>query len=378
LSKIGGILRAIGSIGFETVAIEAETRALRAGRTEAQASIEGRLAQQRAELETAGAPEVAIRAAEIGMRSALESRMQAETERQAALSDPRRTTRPSQRPMDLGVTDTGGTSGGGGGGAAGPNIAEEFERLKRSIDDAYEASQKFKESKEVLDRAMASGVIKTTEEYNRLLGLLREEYDLTSEKGDTFADNMMKIAQTARDALGDAFMSIVDGTKSAKDAFSDMARIILKQAFELLVIKPILDGIFGGLTGRGCGGFLSFLVNANGNAFSGGNVIPFANGGVVGGPTAFPMSGGRMGLMGEAGPEAIMPLKRGKGGKLGVVAEGSSQPVVINQSFNFQANGDDSVKRIIAQEAPKIANLTQKQVLEARSRGGAFRTTFGA
>jgi len=275
--------------------------------------------------------------------------------------------------------DTGGSSGAGTG-AAGPNIAEEFERLKRSIDDAYEASQKFKESKDVLDRAMASGVIKTTEEYNRLLGLLREEYDLTSEKGDTFADNMMKIAQTARDALGDAFMSIVDGTKSAKDAFSDMARIILKQAFELLVIKPILDGIFGGLTGGGGGGnFLTRLFGfSNGGAFSGGNVIPFANGGVVSGPTLFPMRGAQTGLMGEAGPEAIMPLKRGKGGKLGVVAEGSSQPVVINQSFNFQANGDDSVKRIIAQEAPKIANLTQKQVLEARSRGGAFRTTFGA
>lgn len=85
-----------------------------------------------------------------------------------------------------------------------------------------------------------------------------------------------------------------------------------------------------------------------------------------------------MGLMGEAGPEAVMPLKRGKNGKLGVQVEGGSQqPVVINQSFNFSANGDESVKRIIAQEAPKIANLTQKQILDQRRRGGVMKSTFG-
>jgi phage-related minor tail protein len=48
------------------------------------------------------------------------------------------------------------------------------------------------------------------------------------------------------------------------------------------------------------------------------NVMPFAKGGVVGAPTYFPMSGGRLGLMGEAGAEAIMPLARGPDGRLGV------------------------------------------------------------
>jgi len=58
---------------------------------------------------------------------------------------------------------------------------------------------------------------------------------------------------------------------------------------------------------------------ADGGAWSGGRQIQaYADGGVVGGPTMFPMSGGKTGLMGEAGPEAIMPLKRGKNGKLGV------------------------------------------------------------
>jgi lambda family phage tail tape measure protein len=225
---------------------------------------------------------------------------------------------------------------------------------------------------------LKSGLIPTTEEYKRLLGLLREEYDLTTDKGDNFAEDMSKIAQKAKDAMGDAFMSIVDGSKSAGDAFKDMARIILKQAFELLVVKPIMDGLFGqNPSENGIGGLIgSLLGQKNGGAWNNG-VQMYANGGVVTAPTGFQHSGG-LGVMGEAGPEAIMPLKRGKNGKLGVQVEGGSQqPIVINQSFNFSANGDDSVKRIIAQEAPKIANLTQKQILDQRARGGAFRTTFG-
>jgi phage-related minor tail protein len=80
--------------------------------------------------------------------------------------------------------------------------------------------------------------------------------------------------------------------------------------------------------------------------------------------------------MGEAGPEAIMPLKRGPNGKLGVEAQGSGG-IVINQSFNFSANGDESVKRIIAKEAPRIAQMTQQQIMDSRRRGGTMKATFG-
>ena len=90
------------------------------------------------------------------------------------------------------------------------------------------------------------------------------------------------------------------------------------------------------------------------------------------------MSGGKTGLMGEAGPEAIMPLKRGANGKLGVQAEGSSGggSVVIHQNFNFSANGDDSVKKLIAQAAPKIAQMTQAAMIDSRRRGGVMKSTF--
>jgi phage-related minor tail protein len=73
-----------------------------------------------------------------------------------------------------------------------------------------------------------------------------------------------------------------------------------------------------------------------------------------------------------------MPLKRGRNGKLGVQMEGSGPSnVVVNNHFHIAANGDESVRRIVAAEAPRIANLTQKQIMDQRRRGGNMKTTFG-
>ena len=76
------------------------------------------------------------------------------------------------------------------------------------------------------------------------------------------------------------------------------------------------------------GGLLGF---AKGGAFLGGRVTAFAQGGVVDRPTTFPMRGGT-GLMGEAGPEAIMPLARGADGRLGVRGGGGS---MVNVTMNI-------------------------------------------
>jgi len=181
------------------------------------------------------------------------------------------------------------------------------------------------------------------------------------------------VGKTMSQSFGDALMSVVDGSKSAADAFKDMARQILKQAFDMLVVKPIMDSIMGFFGGGQISG-PSFGMGSRANFAP--PPRPFADGGVVNGPTVFPMANGT-GLMGEAGPEAIMPLKRGKNGKLGVQSEGGQGNVTVENHFHISANGDDSVKRIIQQEAPKIANYTQQQILDQRRRGGAMKSTFG-
>lgn len=88
---------------------------------------------------------------------------------------------------------------------------------------------------------------------------------------------------------------------------------------------------------------------AKGGAFQNGSVVPFASGGIVDSPTNFGMSGGRTGLMGEAGPEAIMPLTRMSGGKLGVKAEGGGTTFINHfhgYSFNSERDKLDFVKFI--------------------------------
>ncbi|KPP87238.1 MAG: protein of unknown function containing DUF802 domain [Rhodobacteraceae bacterium HLUCCA08] len=98
-------------------------------------------------------------------------------------------------------------------------------------------------------------------------------------------------------------------------------------------MRPVTDHV-GGLLANGVNSLVSGLMPfQQGGVFSGGRVTPFAKGGVVNGATAFPMRGGT-GLMGEAGPEAIMPLTRGADGKLGVAASGGGGAVHITMNVS--------------------------------------------
>jgi len=192
----------------------------------------------------------------------------------------------------------------------------------------------------------------------------------------TANENLLRIEEERKrmndlvtDSMENGLMAMADGTKSVSDAFRDMAREIIAELYRILVVQQMVNAAKS---------FFGFPF-ADGGAFSGGSQIQaYADGGVVGSPTLFPMAGGKTGLMGEAGPEAIMPLKRGANGKLGVQMEGGGgDNVVINQSFNFQANGDDSVKKIIAQAAPQIAQMTKNSMLNDRRRGGTTKAVFG-
>ncbi len=176
------------------------------------------------------------------------------------------------------------------------------------------------------------------------------------------------IIDSVTGSVENGMMAMVDGTLSVKDAFKSMASEIIKELYRVLVVQKIVAAAKFAM------GF------ADGGVISGGNkVTAYANGGIVGSPTTFPMSGGKTGLMGEAGPEAIMPLKRGANGKLGVQMEGGKggDNIVIHQNFNFQANGDDTVKKLIAQAAPKIMSMTKTSLIEDRRRGGSTKAAFG-
>ncbi|SDF87006.1 phage tail tape measure protein [Sulfitobacter delicatus] len=124
-----------------------------------------------------------------------------------------------------------------------------------------------------------------------------------------------------------AFDGVVfDGAKLS-DALSDLASSMIRTTYNA-AMRPVTDH-FGGLISEGIGSLVKgVLPFADGAPFSQGKVMPFAQGGVVSSATAFPMRGG-IGVMGEAGPEAIMPLARGADGKLGVRGAGSGGTTIV-------------------------------------------------
>jgi phage-related minor tail protein len=121
-----------------------------------------------------------------------------------------------------------------------------------------------------------------------------------------------------------------------------MSQIVLKAAF-----APLQNSI-GSFVGTALKGF-GFKSGA---AFQNGSVVPFAQGGVISSPIAFPLSGGRMGIAGEAGAEAIMPLMRGPDGRLGVAARGGGAPPI---TINIAASDVESFRRSEGQVAAMIA-----------------------
>ncbi len=118
---------------------------------------------------------------------------------------------------------------------------------------------------------------------------------------------------------------VFDGAKLS-DALKSVGQTIVDTVYGIAV-KPVQNAI-GGFLANGLNSLLGGAAFADGAAFSQGRVMPFAKGGVVSSPTSFAMRGGQ-GLMGEAGPEAIMPLARGADGRLGVQAGGGGRSVTV-------------------------------------------------
>ncbi len=127
--------------------------------------------------------------------------------------------------------------------------------------------------------------------------------------------------------LRHAFDGLVfDGLKLS-DALKSVAQTMIDTVYGI-AMRPVQNAV-GGFVANGINGLLSGMMPfERGGAFAQGRVMPFAKGGVVASPTPFAMRGGT-GLMGEAGPEAIMPLARGADGRLGVQTSGGGRAVTV-------------------------------------------------
>lgn len=165
--------------------------------------------------------------------------------------------------------------------------------------------------------------------------------------------NLQDLSSRFGSELTGALRSAAVSGKSLDDILRriglNLAGLALQQGLQPL--RSLGSSLFSSLLGG--------LANITGFAKGGttGGVIPFAGGGVVSAPTYFPM-GRRLGVAGEAGPEAILPLKRGADGRLGVAAGEGGGPV--NIVFNVTTPDAASFRKSEAQIAGMLARAVSR------------------
>tara|TARA_Y100001958_G_C21247737_1_gene579482 strand:- start:6888 stop:9014 length:2127 start_codon:yes stop_codon:yes gene_type:complete len=274
------------------------------------------------------------------------------------------------------------------------------------IDKAFLIAQKgFKDFQTNLDKDMAllnsiriggqppkagegSGANTTTE---GLPSLTEDQSKKAQSILDKYAESVRDVNTQIANSFVNTFKKLEDslvefvqtGTlnfkKLARSIISDITRIFIRSK----IISPLLGGfgnLFGGggsktIRGVSTGSGLNALdfddPNANfakGAAFASNQIIPYAKGGIVNKPKIFGFSRG-IGLMGEAGPEAILPLQRGRGGKLGVIAQGGGTTnVVVNvDASGSSVEGDEQQGRELGR---LISAAIQSELIEQQRPGG--------
>lgn len=219
----------------------------------------------------------------------------------------------------LGGGGSGGTKGAARGASGAVNdFASEIERLELDADPVRKYNQEVGKLLDLMDSGLSESA------FHHAVAKLQDGLN-TGKQG---LSDLQRGFESFKTSAASAFEGLITGAKSFKEALADvlsnLASVLAQSAF---------SGFFGGL-----------FPSADGNVFSGGShVTAYANGGVVNGPTLFPMRGNQTGLMGEAGPEAIMPLTRGKNGKLGVQMEGGGGGgPTFAPVYNIDARGADA------------------------------------
>lgn len=178
-----------------------------------------------------------------------------------------------------------------------------------------------------------------TQEFQAELGRLRQSMMFTTREVGTLSSGLERGLGRAIDGL------VLDGGKLS-DALKSIGLSLADTVYGI-AMKPVENALAGSIA-SGIGGMLGGVMPfAKGGAFANGRTMA---GDVVSGPTAFPMRGGQ-GLMGEAGPEAIMPLRRGPDGKLGVAAAGGGV------TFNIQTPDVAGFQRSQSQIAAQMSRV---------------------
>lgn len=221
---------------------------------------------------------------------------------------------------------------------------EIVEKAKEAADKRIQEEQRVASFQAELNKARFENIVK----------LYEDRVKAEEEAAEAAVNAYQDVADRGLSNLEDGLVGVINGTKSAKDAFKDMAASIVNDLIRLQIQKsitgPLSDALGGALSG----------------AFGGGA----PTGKAVGGP----VSAGTTYLVGERGPELFTAPAGG-----GTITSNSQMGgVVVNQSINISTGVQQTVRNEIATLMPQIANASKQAVLDARRRGGSFASAFGA
>ncbi len=231
------------------------------------------------------------------------------------------------------------------------------------------------------------------ERLSKFLGInidyVKESLKQAADEAGGFKEKLRELAVSSMDLsknLGDIALNginkIADGfaelAVSGKASFGELARSIVqdlqKMIIKALFFKAITNfipglGSFLGLEKGGVvdGGEVS--TNAKGNVFAKNKIVGYRKGDVFDSPTMFKYGGSNLGILGEAGPEGVLPLKRGRDGKLGVMSQGGGVGnIVVNvDASGSSVEGDDQGGRELGR---LISVAIQSELIEQQRPGG--------
>lgn len=238
------------------------------------------------------------------------------------------------------------------------NRVEMLEAELRGLDEALTALGQNDANPPLLDTTdlsnTAGGVAQVTDEYEKLLQEIIEGNDLLQDLGVT-TDMLRSTFQTVETQMESAFMSMIDGTMTAKDAFRAMARDIIRQLYRVLVVQRMVGTVEAG-TG---------IAGAIGRLF--------------GAASGRPVQAGQPVVTGEHGRELFVPSSAGR--ILSVAqskdaVNGGGGGVVVNQTINVSTGVQQTVRTEIKQLMPQIAESAKSAVVDAKRRGGSYGRAF--
>jgi len=217
-----------------------------------------------------------------------------------------------------------------------------------------------------------------------MLGL-REGFNAYVDQLGTMREAASSLASDGLNKVGDSIIELATTGATNFKAFAvDIIKMTMKMIIQQFLLKSIMSalGFSGSSGGSGIpaisGDFYksmpigNYTPSANGNVFGANGIVPFAQGGIVTRPTIFPFAKG-IGLMGEAGPEAILPLQRGANGKLGVAGGGGS--TTINVSVDAKGSSVEGDASQSKQLAVAISAAVQQEMIKQQRPGGLLNST---